>query len=251
MSAVHQRGHSAEIAMPTAEMTADWAQWAMHLPTNDGANAFEDTTGAYADSGLVAPDLLFLAGAMGSTYNPDTQSTVVERVITVTEGTDILIPVLNITESLPDYQYFFADPAATPDDVTAFLHTYRDEWVQTVFLRVDGHKIIDIDNTKNNPKDLGEEYWVESPFFSFGDTDGQSFQPGELAYDLGAFMPQDVVHDNAKIGGWWALLEDLDPGKHKIEFGGSMDFTGDGVSDFSLDITDIIYVVPAGDCVFA
>lgn len=237
---------SLAIEVPSAAMTIDWWQWALHMESNGGHNAFEDTTGDYAYLGAVSPNLFFVAGAMGNTYDPNTQSTVVTREVSVQAGADLLVPVFNIVESLPDYKFFYGK-GSSPADVASFIETYREDWVQTVFLTVDGHKIIDIDHTKPNHHDVGDEFWVQSPCFSFGNEKGQSFQPGQLGYDQRSLMPQDAVHNHAMSGGWWAVIENLSEGDHRIEFGGTLDWTGDGKADFTLDITDRIHVVAAQD----
>lgn len=241
-----------DVSAPEGSMTEAWWDWALHMDTDDGNNAFEDQTGEFAALGAVRPNLFFLAGAMGSTYDPDTQSTVVSREFDVRVGTDILVPVFNIVESLQDYAYFAGDPDVTTADVEDFIENYRDSWVTSVFLTVDGQTIIDIDRTDPGHVNIGEEYFVQSDFFSLGrqkigngnEKEYASFVPGEIGYDMGALLPQDVVHDPAMSGGWWALLENLALGSHEIRFGGTLDFDGNPGTDFSLDITDTINVVP-------
>ncbi|WP_270937077.1 hypothetical protein [Falsiroseomonas oryzae] len=244
-----------EISAPDGDLTEQWWDWALHMQTNDGNNAFEDQTGDFASLGAVHPNMFFVAGAMGSTYENQSEI-VLTRGFDVRVGTDILIPVFNIVESLQDYAYYAEDPDATPDDVVSFLENYRENWVTSVFCIIDEgtaneRVIIDIDRTDPTHVNIGEEFYVQSDFFSLGEQKigkgaektYSSFQPGELGYDTASLRPQDAVHDPAMSGGWWVLLENLSLGPHTIRFGGTLNFDDDPEADFTLDITDTINVV--------
>jgi hypothetical protein len=105
--------------------------------------------------------------------------------------------------------------------------------VTGLFLEIDG-------------KSVKPDY-VQTGFFSLG-----AVTPGDIGYDLFGLRPQDVEQQPAKAAGYWALLEKLSIGTHTLHFGGSLDYQDaagnfghpDGVTDFSIDITDTIHVVP-------
>src|SRR5918995_5605405 len=72
-----------QITEPTPELTAEWWQWLLSFPVDE--NPATDTTGEDCSKGDFG-DTFFLAGTLGGKA---------ERECTITEGQDILIPIVN------------------------------------------------------------------------------------------------------------------------------------------------------------
>src|SRR3954447_13882769 len=81
------------------ELTEDWWQWAVQLPT--GANPFEDKTGQYAAMGDVGR-VFYVAGIGGSDADPRAEVATAERSFEVPANSLLLIPTLNWSDSLPE-----------------------------------------------------------------------------------------------------------------------------------------------------
>jgi hypothetical protein len=228
--------------MSIEQWTESWWQWAMQLPSGEDNNPFqEDHFSFNADAGDVG-DVFFLAGIAGTDEDNTPDIADAERTILVSSKDTILLPVLNWAESLPNLlDDASTDPSANIDAVSNWVNGIKNA-VTDAFVEIDGEKIFDYDPmTPSNAKD----YYVQTdPLdpFSLG-----TVEPGDLGYDVFGQGPANVAQEPALAGGWWVAIQDLSLGKHEVTFGGTIDFdpNTEGV-DFSLNITDTIYVLPPG-----
>ena len=102
-------------------------------------------------------------------------------------------------------------------------------------MEIDGKKVFDYDPMHPS---LVDKYYVETGIFSLG-----KVSPGDIGYDEFGLRPAGVEQEPAAGAGYWVAIQDLDPGKHEVRFGGSFDLDNDGKDDFAIDITDKITVV--------
>jgi heme/copper-type cytochrome/quinol oxidase subunit 2 len=72
-----------QVTKPSSDLTAQWWQWILSIPADE--NPTTDTTGEDCSQGDFG-DTFFLAGTLGGKA---------ERECTITEGQDILIPIVN------------------------------------------------------------------------------------------------------------------------------------------------------------
>lgn len=219
---------------PTMEkLSEDWWRWAIQLPSGDGNNPFEDLTGDAARAGNVGDHTFFLAGFAGNSEDPDPKVSRATREFAVPEKATIIVPVLNTMESVPDYNFYNHTTGDTSEQVENYIDNWKDHYVQSVFLEVDG-----------KPVSLDDKY-VKTDFFSL-----PSVKEGELGYDQFGLRPEGAKQQPSMAGGYWAEL-DLGVGDHIIHFGGVLDYQNsagvfgqpDGIPDFTIDVTDIIHVV--------
>ena len=202
-----------------AEWTQDWWTWALHLP--DDANAFEDLSGEFAGQGDVGR-VFFVAAGAGSDQNPDDVVFSADRAFSVPVNKPLLLPVLNWLGSIPQ-------DAADEAGLTTLVEETIRGWVVDLFVRIDGVPVEDL-----------EAHFAVTDLFALGSLGEDTLGANEFG------LPANTEISEAKAAGYWLVVRGLDLGEHTLEFGGSFDFDGDGVVDFTLDITDTIRVVPPG-----
>jgi hypothetical protein len=165
-----------QVSKPTPELTAEWWQWIMSIPADE--NPTTDTTGEDCSQGDFG-DIFFLAGTLGGK---------VERECTITEGQDILIPIVNTI-------CIKTEPTDTRESLLAQCREFTDQ-TKNLKLRIDGKYVRDL-----------ESYRVtNTEFFTIEAVENNIFQP--LGLPPGSY---DAVAD-----GYWVLIEGLSAGEHTI-----------------------------------
>ncbi len=211
--------------MSLADWTSQWWAWSNRLgPVN---NPFTDTTGALAKQGNNGP-VFFIAGSFQSSRDVNGQTIFsADRSFSVPMGKPLLMPLINSNLCIPTVGGVTVEAAETQID--DLLKTNCSH-VTDVFLKVDGTMILD-----ENPMSFidyeSSRGYVESPFMSQGkrlphsqDTLGRANLgwtdlADSVAPDRTLFKNADLFP--AEAAGWWALVSDLSPGTHTIEFGGT------------------------------
>jgi hypothetical protein len=211
-SAAHDDGrvyapHATVRGRTLGQWAAAWTQWAFSAPANPAdQNPLLDETGAAA--GLNQPDdVFFLGGNFGGTS---------VRRFEAPSGTPLYFPVLN---------YFWINVAADGDppfaqneaNIRALLGAQVAAFTD-LFATIDGKAVGDL--TSHVEEDPPGGFQIDFP-------DDNVF--GRPADQLGL----------AAIEGEFLMVHPLEPGRHVIHFGGRS-------GDFSLDVTDVITVVPKG-----
>jgi hypothetical protein len=188
-----------------AEWTEEWFIWQTQSPTD--ANPAADPTGAFANNNNDGP-VFFIAGTNGG---PAT------RRFEVPEDTPLLIPMLNFFDTL--------DPKGLERQlIRDFRHGVTD-----VFAEIDGQAVA-------HPR----SYFLKTDFFSLGPvTSGRVI--GDLA--LAAGVPEGTDLSPTLGAGYWLMIDDLDPGKHTLHFGGSIDSANPVIGQFSTETTVHLRVV--------
>jgi hypothetical protein len=174
------------------------------------ANPVEDTTGAFANQNNDGP-VFFIAGT--SLGEPGSAV----REFEVPAGTPLLVPLINTFDTL--------DPEEIEEQLVAEFR----QSVVDAFASIDGKAVLD-----------PLSHYEETGFFSLGE-----FRPGtviaELATSAGLEIPLGTPLYPTKAGGYWLVIEGLNPGDHTLHFGGS---TSEGLST---EVTDFIHVVREHD----
>jgi hypothetical protein len=246
--------------MTLTDWTNQWWAWSDRLdPTN---NPFTDTTGALAGQGNHGP-VFNVAGSFSPvSVDPNGVYTFgAERSFDVPMGKPLLIPLINGSFCIPAVGGVTVAAAETRID--QFLD-WQSSGVTDVFIKIDDHTILD-ENPQSflNPVTHQSDYkqstgYMESGFMSqgkllphsentlgqanFGWTDLDNNQLDPTLYKNADLFP-------AKAAGWWALVDNLSPGTHTIEFGGTANnaiFPGGALGNFTfnLDVIDHITVAP-------
>jgi hypothetical protein len=165
-----------QITEPTPDLTEQWWQWILSIPADE--NPATDTTGEDCSKGDFG-DTFFLAGTFGGKA---------ERECTITEGQDILIPIVNTIN-------IKTDPTDTRESLLARVTDITDQ-TKNLKLRIDGVYVRNL-----------ESYRVtNSELFTFEAVEDNVFQPFGLT-------PGSYV---AVADGYWVLIEDLPAGEHDI-----------------------------------
>jgi hypothetical protein len=180
-----------------AELTADWLEWLLAIPT--ASNPLLDPDGAFAAVGQ-SGKVWFLAGTAGGSAT---------RTITVPAGTAVFFPIVNyFWVNTPEY----GDPPWSPAqeaNARSFLASNVDT-AYGLILEIDGQSVPNVDRLRVAGA-VGECTLPDDNIF------GVPFEP----------VPHKCVAD-----GYWALLPPLSAGDHTIHFAGGM-----ASVDFSLDVT--------------
>lgn len=207
-----------------ADWTAAWWTWALQAPA--AQNPLTDTTGAFANVNNNGP-VFFVAGTFG-TSGP------VSRSFQVPGGKPVLIPLINFFDTEPAE---IDPPTATLADRQNAANTIVAGWLNAVnpanlFASIDAVPVA-------NPS----SYLEVTGLFSAGPV-----QAGSLIASLGVPVGADL--SPTKSAGYWLMVEDLPPGLHTLNFGGSSDAftpaanccTNSEIPASSVDVTDVISV---------
>jgi hypothetical protein len=165
-----------QVTKPTPELTAQWWQWILSIPADE--NPLTDTTGEDCSKGDFG-DIFFLVGTLGGKA---------ERECTITEGQDILIPIVNticIKTLEEETEELLLAQCAEITDQTKNLK-----------LIIDGKKVRNLENYRV----------TNSEFFTIEAVENNIFQA--LGLPPGSY---DAVAD-----GYWVLIEGLSAGEHDI-----------------------------------
>jgi hypothetical protein len=183
---------------PSKQLTSQWWQWVLSIPTED--NPLLDTTGAKCQQGDMG-DVFFLVGTFGASGSA-------ERKCTISEGQDILFPIINsVCLDLPgglnpDLPGVFQRPkgpgGSCQEQNESFMDTVD---LSSLELTIDG--------------------------VSFGSLEDFRVQSNPFPITL----PQDSIFGEGFpsrpfIGisdGIWVIVEGLPVGEHTIVFGGQAD----------------------------
>lgn len=195
---------------PISEWAEDWWEWVLQGPPPAG-NPQTDETGEFADVENDGP-VFFIAGTFGNPLNDP-----VERSFEVPDGTPLLIPILN------DIYITFN----TDERPRALANNSLGDWkrsVEDLFLVIDGVEVKNLDS-----------FFLRTDFFSPGRP--EEGEDGNLLGEfLGELPPEEDLFPS-RSAGYWVMVEDLAPGEHTIQFGGT---TSTGVS---VNVIDTILVV--------
>jgi hypothetical protein len=175
------------VTEPTRQLTSQWWQWVLSIPPAD--NPLLDPTGEKCQAGDMG-DIFFLVGTLGGSA---------ERECTISEGQEILIPIIN-TICL-DKPGGFEDPGvfdpprgrpgSCQEDVVSFI-----DQASNLELTIDG---VSIENLQDF-RVLSNPFPVKPPEDNlFGVPSGT--YPG--------------ISD-----GYWVVVESLPAGEHTIHFAG-------------------------------
>jgi hypothetical protein len=170
----------------TAELAADWWQWALSKPVEDNPliGGDPDYSGEQCDGQPVTDtpyNTWFLAGTLDGSE--------VERTCTVPDGTQIFFPVGNVV-------FLITEPGETEEEARQFVNEYMDDVLADprfkMKVTVDGKKV------KSD-----EIIRADSPLFT-------ATVPKDGLLDAGSY---DGVAD-----GLWVTLPPLSQGEHTIHF---------------------------------
>jgi hypothetical protein len=190
------------VTEPTKQLTARWWQWVLSIPTED--NPLLDTTGEKCQEGDMG-DVFFLVGSTGGS---------VERECTISEGQDILFPIINIFCFDKPGGLFSPgvfDQPKGPGSCQEQAESVIDQ-ASNLEVTIDG---VSVEN-------LQDFRVLSNPF------------PVKLPEDNILGLPSGTY-----IGisdGYWVLVESLPEGEHTIHFAGQ-------VGDFTVDVTYHLTVV--------
>jgi hypothetical protein len=200
--------HSTVRGQTLGQWSAAWLQWALSAPNSQ--SPLLDATGANAGVGQPG-DVFFLAGNTGG---PTT------RQFTVPTGTPLFFPVVNefwVNVNVPGGDPPFAgNEANIRADFDAAVAAYTG-----LFATIDGAGV----------GDLGSHVETDPP---------GGFQVDFPQDNLFGFPPE--VLGRSATEGIYLMTQPLAPGRHVIHFGGTSPLD----QGFSLDVTDVITVVPKG-----
>jgi hypothetical protein len=192
--AQEQDQEDVSVREPSRQLTSQWWQWVLSIPTED--NPLLDTTGAECQQGDMG-DVFFLVGTFGGSA---------ERECTISEGQDILIPIINaVCLDLPgglnpDLPGVFQRPKGPGGSCQETNESFMDTVdLSSLELTIDG--------------------------VSFGSLEDFRVQSNPFPIRL----PEDNLFGappGTYIGisdGIWVIVEGLPVGEHTIEFGGQAD----------------------------
>jgi hypothetical protein len=188
------------------DWTDIWWQWAYSEPVHDPpytgpiANPLADPTGAACGHGQAGP-VWFLAGQLDISGNPT-------RSCPVPLGRYILVPLINT-----EWDNIGVLPLLDPAGLRAAAGQAIDG-VTALHLSVDGRGV---------PARTLFGLRVTSPVF------GYTLPPQDNLAESVGLIARGYIFPAVSVG-YWALLRPPSPGRHTVEFGGT-------VGSFSLDIT--------------
>jgi len=214
-----------------SQWTQDWWTWAVNLPTDQ--NPFTHPEGNFASVNNDGPVFFIAEGVPGG---PDASQT-----INVPFGTPLLVPLQNIVDTplefLPNKHRQTLDELTSSPAIHATENRHIksfDASVTSLFAEIDHVPVTDL--FKNN--------LVDSSFFSMG-----TAKEGTLAVDVYGLAAAGTPMDPSKSGGYWLMINDLSPGTHFLNFGGTSAgiHLGDGIdlAGSTFNVTDRINVLPA------
>ena len=185
-----------EVNTPSPALTAEWWQWALSFPVDE--NPILDTTGEDCSKGDISDDVFFLAGTAGGK---------VERECTISEGQDILIPIVNVVNIKTLEEETEASLFAQAEEILAQNRNLK--------LIIDGERVRDLEIHKvANPT----FFTVELPENNLFGISAGSYEAVEVGY--------------------WVLIEGLSAGEHTITVDGkSHGQTSLGKIDFRTQVT--------------
>jgi hypothetical protein len=195
------------VTEPTRQLTSQWWQWVLSIPPGD--NPLLDTTGEKCQAGDMG-DIFFLVGTFGGSA---------ERDCTISEGQEILIPIIN-TICLdkpggldPAEPGNFSTPRGRPGSCQEEVVSFIDQAdVSNLELTIDG---VSIENL--------EDFRVQSNPF-----------PTRLPEDNFFGVPSGTYPGISD--GYWVVVESLPAGEHTIHFAGQ-------APDLTVDVTYHLTVV--------
>jgi hypothetical protein len=180
-----------------SKWTEDWWKWALNSPTDN--NPFNGS------------------GSMGANQNPGSPVFFVETTqsqdFTVSAGKALLIPLINLVDTAPEYLPPHGSGAVSNSDA---IHSTQNAHIKafdnglsnlSATITPDGGSPISIPDLAN--------YIVDSSFFDPGIA-----KAGTVAVDvLGVASPGQSMSP-ARSGGAWLMLDNLKPGGYTISVGG-------------------------------
>lgn len=181
---------------PRRQLTSQWWQWVLSIPPED--NPLLDTTGEKCQEGDMG-DVFFLVGTVGGS---------VERECTISEGQEILFPIINtLCFDKPGGLVFPGqfDPPRGPGNCQEQAESRIDQ-TSNLEVSIDG---VSIENL--------EDFRVQSNPF-----------PIKLPEDNIIGLPSGTYFGISD--GYWVIVESLPEGEHTIEFGGQ-------APGFTVDVT--------------
>lgn len=196
------------VTEPTKQLTARWWQWVTSIPPAD--NPLLDTTGENCQVGDMG-DIFFLVGTLGGSA---------DRKCTISEGQDILIPIINticldkpgFLEEPRDFQPPIGGPGSCQETVESSI-----DQASGLELTIDG---VSIENL--------EEFRVQSNPFPL------KVQEDNLLGALFGVPPGTYISISDGI---WVVVESLPAGEHTIHFAGQSPDVG------AVDVTYHLTVV--------
>jgi hypothetical protein len=187
---------------PSRQLTSQWWQWVLSIPTED--NPLLDTTGAECQQGDMG-DVFFLVGTFSVSGGSAGSA---ERECTISEGQDILIPIINaVCLDLPgglnpDLPGVFQRPKGPGGSCQETNESFMDTVdLSSLELTIDGVSFGSL-----------EDFRVQSNPFPIRLPEDSIFGEGFPS------RPFIGISD-----GIWVIVEGLPEGEHTIEFGGQAD----------------------------
>lgn len=196
------------VTEPTRKLTVQWWQWVGAIPPED--NPLLDTTGENCQEGDMG-DIFFLVGTLGGSA---------ERECTISEGQDILIPIINrICIDKPgafgaeprDFDQPKVRPGSCQEQVESFI-----DQASNLEVTIDG---VSIENL--------QDFRVLSYPFPL------KVQEDDLFGVLFEVPPGTYISIS---DGYWIVVESLPEGEHTIHFAGQ-------APDLTVDVTYHLTVV--------
>jgi hypothetical protein len=188
----------------TRQLTAQWWQWVTSIPPAD--NPVLDTTGEKCQAGDMG-DIFFLVGTFGGSA---------ERECTISEGQEILVPIINIIcfdkPGGLEIPGVFSPPKGRPGNNCQEQAVSFIDQASNLELTIDG---VSIEN-------LQDFRILSNPF------------PIKLPEDNILGLPSGNYISISD--GYWVVVESLPAGEHTIHFAGQ-------VGDFTSDVTYHLTVV--------
>lgn len=172
------------------EWNEEWWQWAFSMPIDD--HPLYDT--ADISEGQ-AGKVLFLGSSFKSEQAPTGETiTSVDREISISPGTKVLIPLFNVEVST--IEGYEGSEEEMQDQAGSFL-----DYVESITVLIDGKPVED-----------PEQYESPSPLFEIG-----PLPENNVLQDLGADAPAGST-GQAAANGYYLMLPPLSVGEHTIEY---------------------------------
>jgi hypothetical protein len=197
------------ITEPTKQLTARWWQWVFSIPPADNP-LLDTTTGENCQAGDMG-DIFFLVGTLGGSA---------ERDCTISEGQEILIPIINticldkpgVFDEPRDFQPPIGGPGSCQETVESSI-----DQASGLELTIDGVSI-----------EILEDFRVQSNPFPL------KAQEDNLLGALFGVPPGTYISIS---DGYWVVVESLPAGEHTIHFAGQSPDVG------AVDVTYHLTVV--------
>lgn len=208
-----------------------WVQLMNRLPSH--INPLNDQDGSFADLGDIGK-IHYIAGTLGGE---------VQRTFEVDLGDTLVLPMINT------WEWIQGDYDNLKDAALGWLEFLNP---QEAYLR------IDLNTDPNNEGDFevnlnfddldGSTYFpelnIEGQASEFYVESGEEFKFSNPKHNINNDIPPGVY--DAYAAGYWAQIDNLPEGTHRIEFGGT--FAPEGYDPIYVSVTDIITVVdPSSD----